>query len=70
MGITNILSGCLAARNDCLQKDLILGLNERHEVSVPLHHNDRDHLPRVAPLIRMLEDIHFIARLNVKNHIL
>jgi len=70
IGFTNIVFGCCAARNDRLQKYFVLRFDERHQVRIPLNQNHGNLLPGITLLIRMLEEINLVARLNVKHHIL
>ena len=64
------MSGRLSARNDGFQKDLVTSFDERHEVCVTLNQDDRDLLAGIARLVRVLEQIDLIARLNVEYHVL
>src|SRR5207245_9614921 len=68
--LTEVLLRGLPTRNDRLQEDRMLVLDERHEVRVVLVSDDEDALARVALGIRVLQNVEQVATLDVEHHVL
>ena len=65
--LTEVLLRGLPTRDDRLQEDRVLVLDERHQVHVVLALDDEDALASVTVRVRVLQDIEQVASLDVED---
>jgi Asp-tRNA(Asn)/Glu-tRNA(Gln) amidotransferase C subunit len=68
--LTEVRLRGLPARNDRLQEDRLLVLDERHLAHVVLAPDDEDALAGVTILARVLQDVEQVATLDVEDDVL
>src|SRR5436309_15872982 len=68
--LTEVLLRGLPTRDDRLQEDRVLILDERHQIHVVLSSDDEDALARVTLSVRVLENVEQVATLNVEDDVL
>src|SRR4051794_41047345 len=67
---TDIVLRGLPTRDDRLQEDRMLVLDERHQVHVILTLDDEDTLARVTLGVRVIEDVQQVPALDVEDDVL
>jgi hypothetical protein len=65
--LTEVLLRGLPTRDDRLQKDRVLILDERHQIHVVLSSDDENALAAVTLGVRVLQDIEQVASLDVED---
>jgi hypothetical protein len=65
--LTEVLLRGLPTRDDRLQEDRVLILDERHQIHVVLASNDEDALAAVTLGVLVLQDIKQVASLDVED---
>jgi hypothetical protein len=60
----------LPARDDRLQENRVLVLDERHQVHAVFAPDDKDALPGVSIRVRVLQDVEQVAALDVEDDLL
>jgi hypothetical protein len=63
--LTEVLLRGLPTRDDRLQEDRVLVLDERHQVHILLASDDENTLPGVTVRVRVLEDVEQVPTLDV-----